>query len=187
MTLSESIFVDLSVVLCALQCDRLLGHRWIGPRPVFVIDVSGSMVGLKLACLLENLVQLLRPGGQIHMQTTAFGILATMGGTVVAFPAALSRPLGAQLRPTSDGALEEAIDWVCSWRAGGGSRVEEAVGTALAVCDATEVVLLADQCPTRGVPMASGGKHQAQQRRPINTVAFGGDLGNRRFLIQVLE
>ena len=169
----------------ARQCDRLLGHRWIGPRPVFVVDVSGSMVGLKLACLLENLVQLLRPGGQIHAQTTAFGILATMGGTVSAFPPALSRPLGAQLQPTSESTLEKAIDWVCSWRAGGGSRVEDAVGIALAVGDASEVVLLADQCPTRGIPMAFG-KHQAQQQLPINTVAFGGDLASRRFLIQVL-
>ncbi len=149
-----------------------------------MVDVSGSMAGLKLACLLENLVQLLRPGGQVHSQTTAFGILATMGGTVAAFPPVLSRPLGAQLQPTSEGALEEAIDWICSWRAGGGSRVEDAVGIALAVGDATEVVLLADQRPTRGIPM-SRGKHQAQQQRPINTVAFAGDVANRRFLIQV--
>eukprot|EP00291_Cryptomonas_curvata_P015465 CAMPEP_0172152344 /NCGR_PEP_ID=MMETSP1050-20130122/787_1 /TAXON_ID=233186 /ORGANISM="Cryptomonas curvata, Strain CCAP979/52" /LENGTH=1195 /DNA_ID=CAMNT_0012820659 /DNA_START=44 /DNA_END=3632 /DNA_ORIENTATION=- len=107
-----------------------------------------------------------------------------MGGTVSAFPPALSRPLGAQLQPTSERTLEKAIDWVCSWRAGGGSRVEDAVGIALAVGDATEVVLLADQCPTRGIPMALG-KHQAQQQRPINTVAFGGDLASRRFLIQI--
>ena len=83
------------------QSDRLLGYGWIGPRPVFVVDLSGSMAGLKLASLIDNFVQLLRPGGQMQRQCEAFGILAAMGGAVKCFPTTISRPLGACLLPTS--------------------------------------------------------------------------------------
>ena len=165
-----------------------MGYGWIGPRPVFVVDLSGSMAGLKLASLIDNFVQLLRPGGQMQRQCEAFGILAAMGGAVKCFPTTISRPLGACLLPTSAAALEEATDWVCSWRAGGCSCIEAALEIALSVGEASEVVVLADQCPTRGVPMSRAVKLSRLKYpccTPINTVAFECDRVGRRVLKQV--
>jgi hypothetical protein len=150
------------------------------------------MSGLKLASLIESFVQILRPGGQIDNQTTAFGFLAVMGGAIRAFPASLLKPGGAcLLRPTSPEALEEAIDWVCSWRAGGGSCLEQALSVALTGREASEVVVLADQCPTRGMSVARSlttgeGLCKIRHHVPVHTVAFECDQAGRRFLSQVV-
>ena len=154
------------------------------------------MSGPKLASLIDNFVQILRPGGQVHGQTTAFGILVAMGSVVRSFPSTLLRPVGARLRPTCMEALEEAIDWVCSWRAGGTSGIEDALGKALALEEALEVVLVADQCPARGVPFARSLTALAsdslrsdpiklRRAKAINTVAFECDQAGCRFLQQV--
>ncbi|NUN13338.1 MAG: VWA domain-containing protein [Myxococcales bacterium] len=94
--------------------DTLVGHR----EMIFVVDISGSMYGTPLGLCKEAMreaIRKLRP-------TDIFNVFTFAGTTAKVFE---------QSRPANAANIRDAMDFIQSARAGGGTQLNDAVTTAL--------------------------------------------------------
>ncbi|MGE0710615.1 MAG: VWA domain-containing protein [Planctomycetota bacterium] len=149
---------------------KFFGTEIRSERVVFVIDVSGSMEGERLAKCKAQLTQCIS------------GLTARSSFTVLVYSNQI-RPWNARLQPATPQNKASAVSFVETLRATGNTCTRKAMLQALEVADADTVVLLSDGMPTGTKPDGKAyseaevlddvSAENTRRQREIHTFGFG--------------
>lgn len=160
-----------------------LPKKFVGFRPVFVIDVSGGMKGQKLADLRACMALLLHRKGAISSSMGGGG-----GFNMIAFEYGAERWMQQPVAPTEEN-FEKALQWLNRFPGKGCGNVHTALLEAYAQVNASAIFLLTDGKLDRKLDVVETIRQQSHRRIKIHSIGIGHECGSgpNSFLTRVVK